>query len=126
MSHFRSQKNSSMSTIKRFTGALDFISRLQMIMIYPIVILVFITCLDVVARSVFNSPIIWEYDVDTQLFAGLITLCWAYTLHTGAHVRIAVLPDKLLSPRGQEIVMIINFLHYFVFLKNRESQVTIA
>ena len=115
-----------MSTIKRFTGALDFISRLQMIMIYPIVILVFITCLDVVARSVFNSPIIWEYDVDTQLFAGLITLCWAYTLHKGAHVRIAVLPDKLLSPRGQEIVMIINFLHYFVFLKNRESQVTIA
>ena len=115
-----------MSTIKRFTGALDFISRLQMIMIYPIVILVFITCLDVVARSVFHSPIIWAYNVETQLFAGLITLCWAYTLHKGAHVRIAVLPDKLLSPRGPEIVMIINFLHYFVFLKNRESQVTIA
>ncbi len=89
---------------EKITRVLDFISRLQRIVIYPIVILVFITCIDVIARSVFNSPIIWAYDVETQLYAGIITLCWAYTLHKGAHVRISILPDKFLSPRGQEIL----------------------
>ncbi len=98
---------------EKFTGVIDFISRLQRIMIYPLVALVCITCIDIIARSVFNAPLIWAYDVETQLFAGLITLCWAYSLQKGAQVRISVMPDKFLSPRGRDIIMIINYLIFF-------------
>ncbi len=92
---------------------IDAISRIQRIMIYPLIALVFVTCADVFARNALGSPLIWGFDVELQLYAALITLCWAYSEQRGAHVRITILPEALLSRRGQEIL---TFITYLLFL----------
>ena len=79
-------------------------------MIFPLIALVLVTCADIFARNVLGSPLIWRFDVELQLFAALITLCWAYTEHRGAHVRITILPEALLSRRGQEVLSVITYL----------------
>ncbi len=96
--------------IQTFLKVIDAISRIQRIMIYPLIALVFVTCADIFARNVLGSPLIWGFDVELHLYAALITLCWAYSEHRGAHVRITVVPEALLSKRGQEILNVITCL----------------
>lgn len=90
--------------------SIDVISRIQRVMIFPLIALVFVTCADIFARNVLGSPLIWGFDVELQLYAALITLCWAYSEYRGAHVRITILPEALLSRRGQEILSVITYL----------------
>lgn len=96
--------------IEPILRTIDKISRIQRIMIYPLIALVLVTCADIFARNVLGSPLIWGFDVELQLFAALITLCWAYSEHRGAHVRITVVPEALLSRRGQEILSVLTYL----------------
>ncbi len=90
--------------------SIDAISRIQRVMIFPLIALVFVTCADIFARNVLGSPLIWGFDVELQLYAALITLCWAYSEHRGTHVRITILPETLLSRRGQEVLSVITYL----------------
>ena len=83
--------------IERILKLIDAISRIQRVMIFPLIALVFVTCADIFARNVLGSPLIWGFDVELQLYAALITLCWAYTEYRGSHVRIAVLAETYLS-----------------------------
>ena len=99
--------------IEPFLRVIDAISRLQRIMILPLFALVAVTCADVLARNLLGSPIVWGFDVELQLFAALITLCWAYTEYRGAHVRITVIPETYLTRRGQAVL---SALIYLVFL----------
>ncbi|MDE0110743.1 MAG: TRAP transporter small permease subunit [Albidovulum sp.] len=96
--------------VEKLLKIIDAISRIQRLMIYPLIALVFVTCADVFARNVVGSPLIWGFDVELQLFAALITLCWAYSEHRGAHVRITIVPEALLSRRGQEVLSVITYL----------------
>ncbi|WP_375267496.1 TRAP transporter small permease subunit [Planktotalea sp.] len=96
--------------IEPFLKTIDAISRVQRLMIFPLIALVFVTCADIFARNLLGSPLIWGFDVELQLFAALITMCWAYTEYRGAHVRITVVPEALLSRRGQEILSVISYL----------------
>ena len=90
--------------------AIDAVSRIQRIMIFPLIALVLVTCADILARNLLGSPLLWGFDVELQLYAALITLCWAYTEQRRAHVRITVLPDALLSRRGREILSVLTYL----------------
>lgn len=96
--------------IEPFLKTVDAISRVQRLMIFPLLALVLVTCTDILARNLLGSPLIWGFDVELQLFAALITMCWAYTEYRGAHVRITVLPEALLSRRWQEILSVICYL----------------
>ncbi len=96
--------------IEPFLKTIDAISRVQRLMIFPLIALVFVTCCDIFARNLLDKPLIWGFDIELQLFAALITLCWAYTEYRGAHVRITVVPEALLSRRGQEILSVISYL----------------
>lgn len=96
--------------IEPIVKTIDAISRIQRVMIFPLIALVFVTCADIFARNLLGSPLIWGFDVSLQLFAALITLCWAYTEYRGAHVRITVVPEALLSRRGQEILSVFSYL----------------
>jgi TRAP-type mannitol/chloroaromatic compound transport system permease small subunit len=103
-------KTGKIMKIEPLLKIIDAISRVQQLMVFPLIALVFVTCADICARNLLGSPLIWGFDVELQLFAALITLCWAYTEYRGAHVRITVVPEALLSRRGQEILSIISYV----------------
>lgn len=76
--------------------------------------LVGVTVYDVTMRYVIRQPILWGKDMETFLYGALMLLCAAYALQTGLHVRIPLLIDRFLPPRGREISMLICYLVFFL------------
>lgn len=65
--------------------------------------LVLVVCYDVVARYVFNAPVIWGYDLTWMAGTAIVALGLAYTYRHGGHVRIDVFYSRL-SSRGRAII----------------------
>ena len=57
-----------------------------------------ITTADVVARYVFNRPLVWGWLLNRQLFGVFILFAGVYTLFKGEHIRIEILYDHF--PQG--------------------------
>ena len=66
-------------------------------------------------RYVFNSPTIWAWDINIQLFALVVFMSGGYTLLKNGHVNIDVLYSRL-SPRGQALLDIITFPIFLIFM----------
>ena len=52
-----------------------------------------ITTVDVIARYVFNKPLLWGWLLNRQLFGVFILFAGVYTLFKGEHIRIEILYD---------------------------------
>ena len=67
------------------------------------------TTVDVIARSLFNHPLVGVYELSSYLLAGFFLLGIAYTYQVGGHVRIELLVARLPEPlaRIAEIVTIL-------------------
>lgn len=60
---------------------------------YIVLLIMFVTALDVVARYVFNNPLLWGWLVNRQLFGLFILFAGIYAMATGMHIRIEILYD---------------------------------
>ncbi len=80
--------NALIKTIERVTGSVGILASLA------IVPLVLATCYEVFARYLFGSPTIWAYEVGYILTGSHFLLGMAYTLQTGAHIRIDIFSTK--------------------------------
>ena len=60
---------------------------------YLVFVIMLITALDVVARYVFNHPLLWGWLLNRQLFGIFILFAGVYTLFKGEHIRIEILYD---------------------------------
>ncbi len=78
----------------------------------PVIIL--IVSYEVVMRYFFNSPTIWAWDVNIQLFAIMVFLGGGYTLMQDGHVRVDLWYGKL-SPRGKARTDVITSPLFFLF-----------
>lgn len=81
--------------------------------IIPIIML--IVSLEVVMRYVFDSPTIWAWDINIQLFALVVFLGGGYTFLKKGHVNIDILYGRL-SSKGQAVLDIITAPIFFLFM----------
>lgn len=79
---------------------------------WVIVIVMFITVYDVLARRLFNAPVAWAFDVSVQLFALHFMLAAAYAMLHNEHVSINLITNRL-SPRGCAIVDMFTMIFLF-------------
>ena len=69
---------------------------------YLVFIMMLVTTLDVVARYVFNRPLLWGWLINRQLFGVFILFAGVFTLFKGEHIRIEILYDHF--PQGLKTV----------------------
>ena len=69
---------------------------------YIVLLIMFVTALDVVARYVFNNPLLWGWLVNRQLFGVFILFAGIYAMATGMHIRIEIFYDHF--PRRLKII----------------------
>jgi len=95
--------------IKLINGINEWIGKL---FCWTIVVLVFITVMEVVLRRFFNSPTIWSFEVSLQLYGFYFMILAAHTLLHGNHVSIDIIYN-ILSVRTRLILDIIGYLIFF-------------
>ena len=78
------------------------VEKLAKITSYLVFIMMLVTTLDVVARYVFNRPLLWGWLLNRQLFGVFILFAGVFTLFKGEHIRIEILYDHF--PQGLKMV----------------------
>lgn len=66
---------------------------------------------EVVMRYFFNSPTIWVWDINVQLFCVLVVLGGAHTLKQGGHVIMDIIVNKF----QEKTKLILNLFVYVIF-----------
>ncbi|OPX41656.1 MAG: hypothetical protein DRG82_10980 [Deltaproteobacteria bacterium] len=81
--------------MKKFLDGIDVIAdKSGKIFCYLVFIIMLIVTLDVVARYVFNHPLLWGWVLNRQLFGVFILFAGVYTLYTGGHISIEIFYDR--------------------------------
>jgi TRAP-type mannitol/chloroaromatic compound transport system permease small subunit len=102
-------------TIDRFIKAVNSINDwVGYITAFLLPIIILIVSYEVTMRYFFNSPTIWAWDVNIQLFAIMVFLGGGYTLMQNGHVRVDLWYGKL-SPRGKAKTDVITAPLFFLF-----------
>ncbi|MBI2831005.1 MAG: TRAP transporter small permease [Chloroflexi bacterium] len=71
-----------------------------MVVRFLLIPLAIVTLTEVIARYVFNSPTVWAWDVNLQIFGVIILLSGGYTLLHDRHVKIEAITMHLpLKPK---------------------------
>jgi TRAP-type C4-dicarboxylate transport system permease small subunit len=78
-------------------------------------ILMWLTCLDVLGRYLFNRPITGTYELTGLFMIIIVFLSFSVTQAFKEHVEITFLTDKF-SPKGQAVLGMIIYLIFFLFL----------
>jgi TRAP-type mannitol/chloroaromatic compound transport system permease small subunit len=93
-----------MDKLNKCLTRIDFLSdktgRLISFLLIPLMIITFI---EFVARYMFNSPTIWAWDVNIQLFALIVLFGGAYDYYHNMHVRVDIVFGML--PRRTQAIM---------------------
>jgi TRAP-type mannitol/chloroaromatic compound transport system permease small subunit len=82
---------------------------------YLVFIMMLVTTLDVVARYVFNRPLLWGWLLNRQLFGIFILFAGVYTLFKGEHIRIEILFDHF-PPGAKKVAKLIGLLAFVSFM----------
>ncbi len=82
---------------------------------YLVVFMMAITALDVVARYVFNNPLLWGWLLNRQLFGVFILFAGVYTMSKGGHIRIEILYDRF-PPKVKSIARLIAVAAFICFM----------
>ena len=84
-----------MRRIERIMDVIDAISlKCGKALCLTVFLIMLVTTLDVVARYVFNSPLLWGWLLNRQLFGLFIIFAGVYTMATGGHIRIEIFYDQ--------------------------------
>lgn len=101
--------------IKRILDIIDAISnKAGDIFCYVVFIIMLITAIGVVARYVFNQPLLWGWMLNRQLFGIFALFAGVYTLFKGGHIRIEILSNSL-PPKVRQITKFISLLSFLAF-----------
>ena len=95
--------------MKRIDSIIDFLGKLFSFLLIP---LMGITTLEVVCRYIFNSPTIWAWDVNIQLFGALILIGGSYAYVHNMHVRVDLLVVYL-PARARALVNVLTSSLFF-------------
>jgi len=103
--------------LKKFLNLVDTISeRTCWIFRWNIVVICIIILIEVILRTVFNSPTTWSFEVTIQLYGFYFMIVSAYTLLHDGHVSVDVLTTSL-SKRAKAILSVIGYvLLFFPFM----------
>jgi TRAP-type mannitol/chloroaromatic compound transport system permease small subunit len=82
---------------------------------YLVFVIMVITTADVVARYVFNQPLVWGWLLNRQLFGVFILFAGVYTLFKGEHIRIEILYDHF-PQRLKTVARWIGLLAFISFI----------
>ena len=100
--------------INKFLSIIDSISDVQKLMGVVVVAAVLVTTYDVGMRYIYGEVQVWCKDIEIFCYAWLMLMCAAYVLRLGKHIRVDIVPKRYLSPRGEEIVIIIGYIFFFL------------
>lgn len=86
--------------LNALTDGIDWFSdRAGRLFSYLVFVIMLITTMDVVARYVFNHPLLWGWLLNRQLFGVFILFAGVFAMSKREHIRIEILydhfPDKL-------------------------------
>lgn len=73
-----------------------------------VLLLMFLTCYEVITRRLFGSPTIWTLEISTYIFCGVCMLALGYTQQSGGHVNVDIFSSKF-SPKLKAILNIVSF-----------------
>ena len=82
---------------------------------FVICLIMIVTTVEVVARYAFNSPTIWVWPVNRQLFGVFILFAGIYTMSKGEHIRIEIFYDHF-PPRMKLIARVITLVSFISFV----------
>ena len=78
--------------VKRVFNLIDTVAdKAGNLLCYLIVIIMLISFMDVVARYVFDNPLLWGWLINKQLFGIFILFAGIYTMSKQGHIRIEIL-----------------------------------
>lgn len=80
-----------------------------------ICIIMTVTAFEVVARYAFNSPTIWVWPINRQLFGIFILFAGTYTMSKGEHIRIEIFYDHF-PQRMKLIARVIALVSFITFI----------
>lgn len=81
--------------------------RVGRIICFSFVIIMLIQVMEVILRYIFNSPTIWAWDVNGQLFSGTAILGGGYVLLHDSHVRMDLIYGRV-NPKKKVIFDLIS------------------
>lgn len=79
---------------------------------WSMVLVMFVTVWDVIARKFFAAPVLWAFDVSIQLYALHFMLGAAWALSTDEHVAITIFTDRL-NVRARAALEVVSFIVLF-------------
>ena len=82
---------------------------------YFTLLITILVIIQIVARSVFNSPTIWAEPLTLQVFGAYLLMGGAYCLLRDGHVRMDVIYNRLPSERVRAIVDVATSGLFFLF-----------
>ena len=91
------------------------VDRSSKIVCYVVFVIMVITAVDVVARYVFNYPLLWGWLLNRLLFGVFILFAGVYTLSQGEHIRIEIFYDHF-PPRIKTIARWIALAAFLAFM----------
>ncbi len=100
--------------INKFLSIIDSISDMQKLMGVVVVAAVLVTTYDVGTRYIYGEVQVWCKDIEIFLYAWMMLMCAAYVLRIRKHIRVDIVPKRYLSPRGEEIIIIIGYIVFFL------------
>jgi len=81
--------------VKRIFNLIDTTSDVAgRVLCYLVFLIMVIVFMDVVARYVFNNPLLWGWLISKQLFGVFILFAGIYTMSKEKHIRIEILYDR--------------------------------
>jgi len=99
------------SAIVRFIDAVnEWVAKYFSLLIIPLVLIVTV---DVVLRYIFNRPLVWSWDINSQLLGVIAVMGAGYALLQRAHIGVDVFVMRL-SPRTRAIIDMITAPLFFL------------
>ena len=101
-----------MEKLKAFLRVIDTISEWSgRIFGWTMVMIMGLSCYEVVTRRFLGKPTIWTHEILSYLFCGSVMLLIGYTLLYKGHANVDLLYERL-SPRTQAIMDIVTYIFF--------------
>ena len=102
--------------VKRIFNLIDTTSDVAgRVLCYLVFLIMVIIFMDVVARYVFNNPLLWGWLISKQLFGVFILFAGIYTMSKEKHIRIEILYDRF-PPRLKLFARKITLVCFVTFM----------
>jgi TRAP-type mannitol/chloroaromatic compound transport system permease small subunit len=90
----------------------DMVHRVGLVFSFLLLPLMIITTIEVIARYIFNSPTIWAWDINMQIFSALVAIGGSYGLRHDMHVKVDVFVMNL-RPRPRALLDLLTSVLFF-------------